>query len=138
MEFIQNYWQFLLAGVIVLAIIIYWAVEVTIARKEKEKELENLEKMIEDKENSEKKVEPKKEEAEVQEKEEDTKEADLGTYMVSYDKVKKDWVVKRRGSQRASKRTATKQEAMDVVKKLTKTQDVGFTVKKKNGKFQKK
>ncbi len=59
-------------------------------------------------------------------------------YMVSYDKESKQWVVKKTGATRASKRCKTKQEAMQVAEKLAEKQDLNLTVKKKDGKFQKK
>jgi len=59
-------------------------------------------------------------------------------YMVTYDKNQRDWVVKKTGSGRASKRCATKKEALEVVEKLSQKQDLKVSVQKKNGKFQKK
>ena len=58
-------------------------------------------------------------------------------YMVTYDKEKKDWVVKKTGAQKASKRCKTKKEAMEVVTRLADNQELNISVKKKNGKFQK-
>ena len=58
-------------------------------------------------------------------------------YMVIYDKEKKDWVVKKTGAQKASKRCKTKKEAMEVVTRLADNQELNISVKKKNGKFQK-
>ena len=171
-EFIKQYWQFVVAGIILLALIIYWVVEAILAKKKKQRELDELEKSLEEAEKSqtepaevkeEEKEEVKAEETaqekpveakpakkrkqkeaeqveEVKEEpaEEEKEERELGHYTISYDKEKKDWVIKRPGSQRATKRTKTKKEALEIVKKLTETQEVGFVVKKKNGKFQKK
>ena len=58
-------------------------------------------------------------------------------YMVIYDKENKEWVVKKTGAQRASKRCRTKVEALEVAERLAENQDLNLTVKKKNGKFQK-
>lgn len=59
-------------------------------------------------------------------------------YMVIYDKEKKDWIVKKTGAGRASKRCRTKKEALEVAERLAESQDLNLTVKKKDGKFQKK
>ncbi len=59
-------------------------------------------------------------------------------YMVTYDKDRKDWVVKKTGATRASKRCKTKKEAMEVAEKLAESQDLNISVKKKDGKFQKR
>ena len=58
--------------------------------------------------------------------------------MVTYDKDSKYWVVKKTGAQKASKRCKTKKEAMEVAERLAENQDLNLTVKKKNGKFQKR
>ncbi len=59
-------------------------------------------------------------------------------YMVTYDKEHEEWVVKKTGASRASKRCKTKKEAMEVAEKLAQSQDLNITVKKKDGKFQKR
>ena len=59
-------------------------------------------------------------------------------YRVTYDKDKKDWVVKKDGAQRATKRFATKEEATAFAKEIAKNHDSGLAIHKKNGKFQKK
>ena len=61
-----------------------------------------------------------------------------GVYMVTYDKASKEWIVRKTGAQRASKRCRTKKQAVKVAEHLATTQDLNITVKKKNGKFQKK
>ena len=167
-EFMQNYWYFVAAGLIFLAVLIYWVIEIALAKKEKERQLQLLEKEIEQKEAEKaskkqiKEQQPKQEieleektetqpevqpqeklEVESQEKQEQPNETkqqpkELGTYTVSYDKETKEWVVKRRGSERASKRTKTKKEALEVVERLSGNNEVGFVVKKRNGKYQKK
>ena len=59
-------------------------------------------------------------------------------YRVTYDKDKKDWVVKKDGAQRATKRFATKEEATAFDKEIAKNHDSSLSIHKKNGKFQKK
>ena len=59
-------------------------------------------------------------------------------YMVTYDKENKDWVIKKTGAVKASKRCKTKKEALEIVEKLAENQDLNVSVKKKDGKFQKK
>ena len=58
--------------------------------------------------------------------------------MLTYDKENKEWVVKKTGGQRASKRFSTKKEALVYAEKLSQNQDLNLTVKKKDGKFQKR
>ena len=58
-------------------------------------------------------------------------------YMVTYDKENKEWVVKKTGAARASRRCRTKAEALEVAERLAENQDLNLTVKKKDGKFQK-
>lgn len=67
--------------------------------------------------------------------EEKTKKA---LYRVTYDKEERKWVIKKDGAARIITSYATKAEAMDRVKELSKNQDINFVVKKKDGKFQKK
>ena len=59
------------------------------------------------------------------------------TYRVVYDKEEKNWVVRIDGGKRASRRCATKAEALEVAKDLAKKKDADLSVHKKNGKFQK-
>lgn len=59
-------------------------------------------------------------------------------YMVIYDKEKKDWVIKKTGALKASKRCKTKKEALEFVEKYAENQDLNISIKKKDGKFQKK
>ena len=61
-----------------------------------------------------------------------------GVYRVSYNAETRKWQIKRDGADRVIDSKVTKEEAMKRVKELSKNQDVGFTVKKKDGKFQKK
>ncbi len=58
-------------------------------------------------------------------------------YIISYDKNEREWVVKKTGSARASKRFHTKQEALKYAEALSEKQNISMTVKKKDGKFQK-
>lgn len=62
----------------------------------------------------------------------------VSKYKVLYDKVKKDWVVKKEGATRAVKRCKTKEEAIEFAKKCTIDAELGLTFHKKDGKFQKK
>ncbi len=80
--------------------------------------------------------EPKAEETET--KPELSKKEKLNRYRVTYDKVNQNWVVKMDGATRASKRCATKEEALKVAKELAKKKDSKLSVHKKDGKFQKK
>ena len=59
-------------------------------------------------------------------------------YGVTYDKSKREWVVKKTGSSRASKRFTTKAEALEYAEKLSELNGVGLRVHKKDGKFQKR
>lgn len=59
------------------------------------------------------------------------------TYGVTYDKEKHEWVVKKSGSTRASKRCSTKAEALEVAERLSEANGASLRVHKKNGKFQK-
>ena len=66
------------------------------------------------------------------------KDADSsGIYDVVYDKERLDWVVKKRGGQRATQRFRTKEEALKRAKELAENQDASLSVRKKDGKFQK-
>jgi hypothetical protein len=149
-KFFVDYWQFFVAGLIVLGLIVYWVVEFILSKKAKQRELEQLllqadqaeqEQTTEQAENQsvqqEQEIEAEKVEADAESVAEDNKKS-KGNYIITYDKQTKEWVVKRLGSARASKRTKTKKEAMEVVKKLSTNQDVEYLVKKKDGKFQKK
>ena len=179
-ELFVNYWQFFVAGIIVLALMIYWIIEIVLAKKAKARDLEALllsaeeqpqeenapakevneqptqevvaeqpaepaqettqEPVAEVAEEPTEEVEPTEEAAQevATTTPEKAKDISKNNYVIAYDKDEKEWVVKRQGSARASKRTKTKKEALEVVKKLTASQDVNFVVKKKDGKFQKK
>ena len=123
-------------------------------RKTAKKTEEKADEKVEDKaeEKTEEKVEVKDDTVVVSEpktKEAETKDATESEenmedkkpsqkYMVTYDKDRKDWVVKKTGATRASKRCKTKKEAMEVAEKLAESQDLNISVKKKDGKFQKR
>ena len=76
-------------------------------------------------------------ERKMKEKKVEPKKLDNETYRVVYDKEQRNWIVKIDGGQRASKRCATKAEALEVAKSLAKKKDADLSVHKKNGKFQK-
>lgn len=85
----------------------------------------------------EKPAEETKEEPAKEEEAEMKKEEKKATYGVTYDKEKREWVVKKSGSARASKRCTTKAEALEVAEKLSEASGANLRVHKKNGKFQK-
>ncbi len=103
-------------------------------KKEPVKE-EKAEEKVEEKINKKEKPE---ELVETESNEMETKKETSQKYMVTYDKEAKQWVVKKTGATRASKRCKTKKEAMEVAEKLAESQDLNLTVKKKDGKFQKR
>lgn len=168
MEFIKEYWWcFVVLAVIVLAVIIALCIgksnksseqDNAQPKEENTEEQENVqtEKTEEvkkprkprkpvnkkDTEQKEEKVEEKVEEPqttenEVEEKEENKSERKQ-RYFVTFDKERKDWIVKKTDSSRASKRCKTKAEALEVATRLSESQELSLTVKKKDGKFQNK
>ena len=62
----------------------------------------------------------------------------VSKYKVLYDKTKKEWVVKKEGATRATKRCKTKDEAIEFAKKCTIDAEIGNTFHQKDGKFQKR
>ena len=58
------------------------------------------------------------------------------SYIVFYDPEKLDWVVKREGNERATKRCRTKQEALEVIESLASNNVLKVTVSKKDGEIQ--
>lgn len=66
------------------------------------------------------------------------KKAALGVYRVLPNEADHTWVIKRDGAERVIESFHTKDEALARVKQLSENQEVGFTVSKKDGKFQKK
>ncbi len=70
-------------------------------------------------------------------KDEKKAESPKTVYGITYDKEAREWVVKKSGASRASKRCATKAEAMKVAEKLSETSNSTLRVHKKDGKFQK-
>lgn len=164
MEFIKEYWWcFVVLAVIVLAVIIALCIgksnksseqDNAQPKEENAQEQENVqtEKTEEvkkprksrkpvdkkDTEQKEEKVEkPQTTENEVEEKEESKSERKQ-RYFVTFDKERKDWIVKKTDSSRASKRCKTKAEALEVATRLSESQELSLTVKKKDGKFQNK
>ena len=95
----------------------------TTAKKTTTKKVAEEKKEVEPK--ATKKAAPKKEEKEVV-KEEPAQEG--GNYDISYDAEAKQWVVKRESNARATKRTKTKQEAIDYAKPLAEKQEVKLIV----------
>lgn len=189
LEFLKNYWELVLCGVLIIVVIVLLIVfrdkpekvenasdsqakDETENKTQEQPETEQTqEQPVEQKTKKEKvkakKTQPENEEVEqISESEtkqeeveqkpvEDTKEqkqveqseteqvsdeekAKLQKYMVTYDKEQDVWVIKKTGAKRASKLCKTKKEAMEVVKKLADNQDLNISVKKKDGKFQKR
>lgn len=93
------------------------------AKKTTTKKVAEEKKEVEPKET--KKAAPKKEEKEVV-KEEPAQEG--GNYDISYDAESKQWVVKRESNARATKRTKTKQQAIDYAKPLAEKHEVKLIV----------
>ena len=82
------------------------------------------------------KKEPAKKVEEQKQKEE--KPVAKETYGITYDKESREWVVKKTGSSRASKRFVTKAEALEYAEKLSESKGANLRVHKKDGKFQKR
>lgn len=59
-------------------------------------------------------------------------------YRVIFDKEDKLWKIKKDGAKRVIDSKKTKEEALERVQELSKSQDTNFVVYKKDGKFQKK
>ena len=180
LEFLSNYWYFLVAGVIFIAVVVFWIVEVCISKKKKnvsktqeqqenkqeaeqevEKKAEEKEEKVEEKtekpvekketkksankkESSQKEVkkpakkEVKEEKSKEQVKEEpaEQKVEEKPSYHVVYDPEKENWIVKKDGSERATRRCKTKQEALDVIDKLAITNELKVAINKKDGELQ--
>ena len=60
-----------------------------------------------------------------------------GTYEVVYDKEQENWVVRKRGGLRATRRFRTKEEAVQYSKEVATNQNASLSIHKKDGKFQK-
>ena len=97
------------------------AVEVNIPSKE-----EKVEELVVEEKVEEAKAEP------VEDVEEPVKEEESGNYEIRYDADAKEWVVRRENSLRATKRTRTKQEAIDFAKPLAEKHEVKLIVHTKN------
>lgn len=83
-------------------------------------------------------VEEKVEEVPAEEKSEEKKPKGPHNYRVVYDKEEKIWKLRKDGAKRVIKSFATKAEALEYAKDLSERNDMGLTVHKKDGKFQKK
>ena len=59
-------------------------------------------------------------------------------YRVIFDKEDRLWKIKKDGAKRVIDSKKTKEEALERVQELRKSQDTNFVVYKKDGKFQKK
>ena len=106
---------------------------------EVEKEEKNSAKKTTSRTNKTEEKQPNKEEETVKtEEKEDSKKEKLNRYRVTFDKEQGNWVVKMDGGDRASRRCATKEEALKVAKELAEKKDASLSVHKKDGKFQKK
>lgn len=184
LEFLKDYWYFVVAGAIFVAIAIYWVVEISRSKRASKKATmpeETESTQTEQSKPSEQKntsntttAEPEQKPAETteQEKPAETTEKekpvekpktkstktsstktknkpkeesptkpnqnlDKPSYIVVYDAEKFDWVVKKEGSERATKRCHTKQEALTVIENLAKKSELKVTVAKKDGEVQK-
>lgn len=79
------------------------------------------------------KAEPKKAEPAKEEKvEAEEKLEESGNYEIRYDAEAKQWVIRRENSLRATKRTRTKQEAIDYAKPLADKHEVKLIIHTKN------
>lgn len=65
-------------------------------------------------------IESKKEIEKIEPVKEDEKKQIASEYNISYDKEKDEWVVKKAGASRASKRCKTKEEALEAIKTFLK------------------
>lgn len=59
-------------------------------------------------------------------------------YRIVYNKESRLWLIQKDGAKRTISSYATKDEALNRVKELSTSKDLGFIVHKKDGKFQKK
>ena len=104
--------------------------------EEQEKtETKTSSKSMQNKTKTEKTNQPNAKEEKGEEVEEKQKKA---VYRVIFDKEDKLWKIKKDGAKRVIDSKKTKEEALDRVQELSKSQDTNFVVYKKDGKFQKK
>lgn len=152
-EFLGTYWYFFVAGILLVAVIVYWVIEISKSKKPNKsleeklisgEEYINIDLDPAKEENNNKKTESNKELVQNENKQEKDETTERKTskssktkYNVTFDKEKNDWVVKKAGSERATKRCRTKKEAMEVIENLASKKDISISVKKKDGKFQK-
>ena len=115
--------------------------ENVLQKQENNNKVEKQEQMKENNLNSKKQKQMKENDISTENNlEKDNKEQKISkkVYGVTYDKSKREWVVKKTGSSRASKRFTTKAEALEYAEKLSELNGVGLRVHKKDGKFQKR
>ena len=60
-----------------------------------------------------------------------------GLYRVIYDKDNRQWIIKKDGNEKITRRVNTKKEALEIVERLCENQDLKMIVHKRDGKFQK-
>ena len=156
-EFMSGNGIWIVIGILIAALILttIFLILNVIKIKKAEKENLNIDKNDVKKTQNDENVLQKQENNNKVEKQEQMKENDISTennlekdnkeqknskkvYGVTYDKSKREWVVKKTGSSRASKRFTTKAEALEYAEKLSELNGVGLRVHKKDGKFQKR
>ena len=143
-DFISGYGIWIVIGVLGLAFIISLVFLILNLRKLKNEKAPKKIKAktvpieVKNEEQSINTVEKKIEEKPVVPVIEKQKDNSKGLYSVTYDDDSKQWVVKKSGAARASKRCKTKAEALEYLKGLTEGKDVNVNIHKKDGKFQKK
>lgn len=113
--------------------------ENTVKQTKKDKTIkteDKKEKADEKQEKIEERTEEKTEETTVQE--DNSEKQKKSVYRVIFDKEDKLWKIKKDGAKRVIDSKKTKEEALERVQELSKSQDTKFVVYKKDGKFQKK
>ena len=103
--------------------------------KQEKTETKTSSKSIQNKTKTEKTNQSNAKEEKGEEVEEKQKKA---VYRVIFDKEDKLWKIKKDGAKRVIDSKKTKEEALERVQELSKSQDTNFVVYKKDGKFQKK
>ena len=103
--------------------------------KQEKTETNTSSKTIQNKTKTEKTNQSNAKEEKGEEVEEKQKKA---VYRVIFDKEDKLWKIKKDGAKRVIDSKKTKEEALERVQELSKSQDTNFVVYKKDGKFQKK
>ena len=144
MDFITGNGIWILVGCLAFALLVSVLFLVLNIEKEKKARLNNPARVIKEEKpkervkavevnipSKEEKVEEAKAEP-VEDVEEPVKEEESGNYEIRYDADAKEWVVRRENSLRATKRTRTKQEAIDFAKPLAEKHEVKLIVHTKN------